>query len=173
MSDISSQEDRRSHLQSSLSFRNKKSENNNSNNNRNGNAVHSNGLMCRKRTREERTSMVSKHSCSNSRPAHSKIVYAPNANPLDNTWIHPENYDTTLRLIQASGTSLEDLGTAEFTQKMKQFVSKVPIDKLLDELKLDKPTLKLIVDGITTPTGKDIISFLTDINGIGKYWGIY
>lgn len=71
--------------------------------------------------------------------------------PLDDTWIHPEQYPITERLISASNTTLDLFGTEDFKEKIKKFCSGSPT--LWKELLIDEPTQKLIVDGLTTSTG--------------------
>ncbi|MCC6417183.1 MAG: RNA-binding transcriptional accessory protein [Gemmataceae bacterium] len=81
-----------------------------------------------------------------------KIVSADN--PLDRTWIHPESYGVTQRILAELGYSLdviEDRGrTDEFQQKLK---SLVPTD-LAARLEVGEPTVRDILDALARP-GRD------------------
>ncbi len=73
-------------------------------------------------------------------------------NPLDNTSIHPESYQATLRLLSMFNldiqTMRETLGMIEF------FVNKKGVEKVAKELNLGVPTLKDIIENLKKP-GRD------------------
>lgn len=73
-------------------------------------------------------------------------------NPLDSTFIHPESYSATEKLLEMceiSSTSINDKGLL-----VKQFVEKRGINKIADELNVGIPTLEDIVENIVKP-GRD------------------
>lgn len=73
--------------------------------------------------------------------------------PLDNTWIHPEQYGAAYSLIEASGTALKMFGSEEFRERIKTFCAGVDGNALAAQLRVDSQTLKLIVDGLTLSLG--------------------
>lgn len=73
-------------------------------------------------------------------------------NPLDSTFIHPESYSATEKLLEMceiSSTSINEKGLL-----VKQFVEKRGINKIADELNVGIPTLEDIVENIVKP-GRD------------------
>ncbi len=73
-------------------------------------------------------------------------------NPLDSTFIHPESYQATEKLLemcQISNTVINDKGLL-----VKQFVEKNGIEKIANELNVGVPTLEDIVENIVKP-GRD------------------
>jgi len=71
-------------------------------------------------------------------------------NVLDKTAIHPESYEATLRLLNKLGIALEEIGT----QKVKEKLENVNIDKEAKELEIDTYTLEDIVKCLIAP-GRD------------------
>lgn len=69
-------------------------------------------------------------------------------NPLDQTSIHPESYDATLKLLDSLNLSINDLGT----EKLSSTLSDLDIDKYSQELDIDKYTLEDIISSLEKPT---------------------
>ena len=67
-------------------------------------------------------------------------------NPLDKTSIHPESYEATLRLLDELKIDSKDIGKEEVKEKLN-----IDLEKYSEKLKIDKPTLKDIVDSLISP----------------------
>ncbi len=72
-------------------------------------------------------------------------------NPLDKTSIHPESYEITKKLLESIGMNLNDIGT----DKLKEKLDNIDIDKVCLDIKTDKYTLKDIIDDLEKP-GRDL-----------------
>lgn len=72
-------------------------------------------------------------------------------NPLDKTSIHPESYEVTKKLLESIGMSINDIGT----DKLKEKLDNVNIDKTCIDINTDKYTLKDIIDDLEKP-GRDL-----------------
>ncbi|MDY6015956.1 MAG: Tex family protein [Bacilli bacterium] len=72
-------------------------------------------------------------------------------NPLDKTSIHPESYEVTKKLLESIGMNLNDIGT----DKLKEKLDNIDIDKVCLDIKTDKYTLKDIIDDLEKP-GRDL-----------------
>ena len=72
-------------------------------------------------------------------------------NPLDKTSIHPESYEVTKKLLESIGMNLNDIGT----DKLKEELDNIDIDKICLDIKTDKYTLKDIIDDLEKP-GRDL-----------------
>lgn len=72
-------------------------------------------------------------------------------NPLDNTGVHPESYDATLRLLKGMGVTLEELGTVSIDELKKKHAS---LPQLATELGVGLPTLQDIIKELEKP-GRD------------------
>ncbi len=68
-------------------------------------------------------------------------------NILDQTSIHPESYDLTLKLLNKLNLKLEEIGTDKF----KDVLEKVDINSLADELNSDFYTVEDIVKSLIKP----------------------
>ena len=68
-------------------------------------------------------------------------------NPLDMTGIHPESYKIALNLLEMIDCNLTDLGT----EKIKEELEKLDLDKVKDELKTDIYTIEDIVKALKMP----------------------
>lgn len=68
-------------------------------------------------------------------------------NVLDSTAIHPESYDATLKLLKELNLSLEDLGTENMKEALKDF----DIEKYSALLNIDHYTLEDIVKSLLKP----------------------
>ena len=72
--------------------------------------------------------------------------------PLDNTGIHPESYEATIKLLNKVGLSLEDIGSDILTMKLEMIKDR---KKLAGELNLGEETLNDIIIELEKP-GRDI-----------------
>ena len=68
--------------------------------------------------------------------------------PLDNTTIHPESYDATLKLLDKLNYSVNDIGTS----KLK--LNNINIEEISEELDIGQETLKDIIKELKKP-GRD------------------
>ncbi len=73
-------------------------------------------------------------------------------NPLDNTFIHPESYAPTQKLLKRCGVSTNEIGANG--NAVKRFVNDYGLEKLAAELEIGIPTLEDIVENILKP-GRD------------------
>ncbi|KAG2467323.1 S1 RNA-binding domain-containing protein 1 [Polypterus senegalus] len=81
---------------------------------------------------------------------------APKFNPLDQTCIHPESYDTTVRFLLQIGGKLEDIGKPEMKLKVDCAIQQQGLEQFAQVLNTPTPTLQIIIDGLTQPQGFDI-----------------
>ncbi|KAJ8248308.1 hypothetical protein GJAV_G00240620 [Gymnothorax javanicus] len=81
---------------------------------------------------------------------------AAQPNPLDQTCIHPESYDVTMRFLERVGGRVEDTGRPELKQRVETSVQQCGLEQLARTLSTTPETLQLIVDGLTQPSGFDI-----------------
>ncbi|KAL3873138.1 hypothetical protein ACJMK2_036292 [Sinanodonta woodiana] len=72
-------------------------------------------------------------------------------NPLDMTWIHPESYELTYKLLDKMNLSLTDLGHTMFVDTVKQYLRNTSFKALSEELESGTHTLKLIFDALVRP----------------------
>lgn len=72
-------------------------------------------------------------------------------NPLDKTSIHPESYEVAKKLLESIGMNLNDIGT----DKLKEKLDNIDIEKICLDIKTDKYTLKDIIDDLEKP-GRDL-----------------
>ncbi len=73
-------------------------------------------------------------------------------NPLDNTFIHPESYEATLRLLK-----MANISPSEITRKgrvLAEFVEQKGIENIAEQIGVGVPTLTDIVETIKKP-GRD------------------
>lgn len=68
-------------------------------------------------------------------------------NPLDKTGIHPDTYKETLLLLKELNLSNNDIGS----QKLKDSLKDLDINKYSEELKIDKYTLNDIIEDLIKP----------------------
>ena len=68
-------------------------------------------------------------------------------NPLDKTSIHTESYDVTLKLLNELKLNINDIGT----DKIKEALENINIDKYSKELNIDIYTLTDIVNALKNP----------------------
>lgn len=74
-------------------------------------------------------------------------------NPLDNTGVHPESYDTCKSLLETLGYSLNDLKNRN-VDEIDSKIEDIGINKLSEELEVGIVTLKDIISEIKKP-GRD------------------
>lgn len=74
-------------------------------------------------------------------------------NPLDNTGVHPESYDTCKSLLEMLGYSLNDLKNRN-VDEIDSKIADIGINKLSEELEVGIVTLKDIISEIKKP-GRD------------------
>ncbi len=67
-------------------------------------------------------------------------------NILDRTSIHPESYDTTLKLLEMLSLNIKDIGKEEFNKKLD-----IDINEYANKLNTDKYTLEDIVKSLKKP----------------------
>ena len=68
-------------------------------------------------------------------------------NPLDKTSIHPESYDATIKLLNSLGYNVLDIGT----DKLKENIKNINIEKTSNDIGIDKYTLEDIVKSLISP----------------------
>jgi len=77
------------------------------------------------------------------------------AEPLDNTWIHPESYPATRQLLKRVGLKPEDLRPgAENMTHIRERLAGVQPAELAAELSVGEPTLRDILEALQKP-GRD------------------
>lgn len=70
--------------------------------------------------------------------------------PLDRTAIHPESYEVTYQLLEAVGSSIDELGT----ESLKEKLMKHDHHQLAEQLSIGEMTLEDIIAALITP-GRD------------------
>ena len=81
------------------------------------------------------------------------IRIADGENPLDNTPVHPESYQTAEALLQRLGYSKNDLRTDKLSQ-LRAALQQVSAKDMAKELEIGEPTLKDIIAALQKP-GRD------------------
>ena len=74
-------------------------------------------------------------------------------NPLDNTGVHPESYDTCKKMLEILGYSLDDIKNKNISD-IEQRVEKIGLKQLSEDLGVGEVTLKDIILEIKKP-GRD------------------
>ncbi|XP_021508359.1 S1 RNA-binding domain-containing protein 1 isoform X1 [Meriones unguiculatus] len=87
------------------------------------------------------------------------VTFTPN--PLDQTCIHPESYDTAVRFLSFIGGTLREIGKPEMQQKINLYLGKEGIEKTAERLQTTAQTLQVIIDGLSQPESFD---FRTDFD---------
>ena len=77
-------------------------------------------------------------------------------NKLDMTQIHPESYNTALKVISAVGLSLGQLGESSFCESVKKYSKSVDLDTLAAKLSVGGPTLQMILEALQQNLEYDI-----------------
>ena len=81
------------------------------------------------------------------------IRIADGENPLDNTPVHPESYQTAEALLQRLGYSKNDLRTDKLSQ-LRDALQQVSVKDMAKDLEIGEPTLKDIIAALQKP-GRD------------------
>ena len=81
------------------------------------------------------------------------IRIADGENPLDNTPVHPESYQTAEALLQRLGYSKNDLRTDKLS-RLRDALQQVSVKDTAKELEIGEPTLKDIIAALQKP-GRD------------------
>jgi uncharacterized protein len=76
--------------------------------------------------------------------------------PLDGTWIHPESYAATRKILERAGVPADDLlaGTAETREAVRARFKEFDAAALAGELGIGEPTCRDILDALARP-GRD------------------
>lgn len=75
-------------------------------------------------------------------------------NPLENTSVHPESYETAENLLQTLGYKIEDLKDKEKILEIRKKLSSLNLEKTSKELNIGEMTLKDIIEELSKP-GRD------------------
>lgn len=77
------------------------------------------------------------------------------AEPLDNTWIHPESYPAARQVVEklATQTGVTDVALP-LSPESREALASLPVEEVATELKVGVPTLRDIVDSLARP-GRD------------------
>lgn len=75
-------------------------------------------------------------------------------NPLENTAVHPESYETAENLLQTLGYKIEDLKDKEKIAELRKKLSCLNLEKTSKELNIGEMTLKDIIEELSKP-GRD------------------
>ncbi len=81
------------------------------------------------------------------------IRIADGENPLDNTPVHPESYQTAEALLQRLGYNKNDLRTDKLSQ-LRDALQQVSVKDMAKDLEIGEPTLKDIIAALQKP-GRD------------------
>jgi uncharacterized protein len=77
------------------------------------------------------------------------------AEPLDQTWIHPESYTVAHRVLESLSLSTDDVQrSSEGSETFQDCLATVSVKQLAIEMKVGQPTLKDIIDALRRP-GRD------------------
>ncbi len=68
-------------------------------------------------------------------------------NPLDQTSIHPESYEATLKFLSCLDLTINDIGSKKLIDKL----SNISIDEYISKLNIDKYTLEDIIKSLMQP----------------------
>ncbi|XP_041034532.1 S1 RNA-binding domain-containing protein 1 isoform X1 [Carcharodon carcharias] len=77
-------------------------------------------------------------------------------NPLDQTCIHPESYDTVMRFLSFINGNLSDIGRPAMQNNVNTALKTSLMDALAQRLDTTVPTLQMIIDGLIQPHDYDI-----------------
>ncbi|RLS24413.1 MAG: S1 RNA-binding domain-containing protein [Planctomycetota bacterium] len=76
------------------------------------------------------------------------------SNPLDNTWVHPENYEAATKLLEKLGFSLDSLKDKEQVNLLRAKLNELELEPTAIELGVGVPTLDDICAALARP-GRD------------------
>ncbi len=74
------------------------------------------------------------------------------SNPLDNTFIHPEQYDTVYQLLERWGSGVSNLPESVKAVRVKMRLAKADTAQLASEFSLQESTFKDILKNLENPT---------------------
>jgi uncharacterized protein len=75
-------------------------------------------------------------------------------NPLDQTWIHPESYSVTQRLLEELNSNIESLLDRQKTELLRERLKTVSLDQMSQKLAVGAATLHDILEALARP-GRD------------------
>jgi uncharacterized protein len=75
-------------------------------------------------------------------------------NPLDQSWIHPESYPTTIEILREIGFGPEELNDKEKRESLREKSRALPLEEVSARLQVGQPTLRDILDALAKP-GRD------------------
>jgi uncharacterized protein len=75
-------------------------------------------------------------------------------NPLDQTWIHPESYGITQRLLEELNSNIESLLDRQKTELLREKLKTVSLDQMSQKLAVGAATLHDILEALARP-GRD------------------
>lgn len=86
-------------------------------------------------------------------------------NELDLTWVHPESYGETKKLLKQMGLKEKDIGTDGFLRKIKG-VSEADKENFREKLKISSQTLESILEAL----GRDIFKdYREDVGAVRQF----
>lgn len=81
-------------------------------------------------------------------------------NKLDQTIIHPEDYNTAKKLLSMNSLKPDDIGSSELINKLTEFMRTQNLPLIAKDIGIPLETLKLILEALTKPVDYDIRSKL-------------
>lgn len=81
-------------------------------------------------------------------------------NKLDQTIIHPEDYNTAKKILSRNGLNPDDIGSSELINKLTEFMRTQNLLLIAKDIGIPLETLKLILEALTKPIDYDIRSKL-------------
>lgn len=75
-------------------------------------------------------------------------------NPLDTTWIHPESYPATQKLLTQMGFDAESLRDSAKLEELREKLTVLPPEEVAKHLEIGVPTFKDIAEALSRP-GRD------------------
>ncbi|XP_052702391.1 S1 RNA-binding domain-containing protein 1-like [Crassostrea angulata] len=85
-----------------------------------------------------------------------KRCTSSDADPLDETWIHPESYDISYKLMDHIGIKPSELGRDSAIERVKAYKKNHSVQELNQDIQVGEPTIQLILDAFLQPCGYDI-----------------
>jgi uncharacterized protein len=82
------------------------------------------------------------------------LKIADGDNPLDQTWIHPESYPATLKLLTELGFAPDMLRDKQKTEELREKLKSLSPEEVCKRLEVGLPTLQDIMDALARP-GRD------------------
>jgi uncharacterized protein len=75
-------------------------------------------------------------------------------NPFDATWVHPESYLATARLLELAGGAPQSLGESAKLPELREKLAALAPEQVAQQLELGLPTLRDIIEALSKP-GRD------------------